>query len=189
MACNAADIPFLQFPRNEIIEVSILNRRLCSTILKGRCRSSLQVTRMKRGESLFPTCPRIPYRIPRKISKYRFLRADMLHQCQAVLELLRRGWEHPKADIGRPGSPKGSHSSMLKTSCDLIDLRRFPISSWIKHVLSTWSGTRSSRFCFCSVRVCKDYRGNILTQFLTSMKCGDEEYIVPRLYLVSLFPF
>lgn len=61
MACNAADIPFLSFPRNEIIEVWTIDHSFW-TIRKAHCnsfRSFLRATITKRNVFTFPMFPKI----------------------------------------------------------------------------------------------------------------------------------
>lgn len=58
MACNAADIPFLEFPRDEIIEVRTSHSSDCFDELceLNYIRSFPRATRMKHAESILLTC-------------------------------------------------------------------------------------------------------------------------------------
>ena len=53
MACNAADIPFLQFPRDEIIEVRSESGFWIGYLSDYPIRSSLKATKMRPEEFIF----------------------------------------------------------------------------------------------------------------------------------------
>ena len=111
MACNAADIPFLQFPRNEIVEVSLTF--VCALNMADGIlvRLSPRATRMRQGEYKFPTFQRRLFLLLPKILRFLCLLAEWF--------LPRVDWavrwtavQHRKAASVLLASVKGSLSSM-----------------------------------------------------------------------------
>jgi len=82
MACNAADIPFLSFPRNEIIEVLPLQTKLLAVLIIFSRRSSQRATIMKQSELRFAACQRTSFLLPPKDPKCLLRQVDSQHQCQ-----------------------------------------------------------------------------------------------------------
>ena len=77
MACNAADIPFLSFPRDEIIEVLPLFRCVVDQALTFPSRSSLRATTTKPSGSKSPTCHPISFPLHQKALSIQLRRAAL----------------------------------------------------------------------------------------------------------------
>lgn len=75
MACNAADIPFLEFPRDEIIEVrtQLMPLKLQSSRLTRSFRLSRKATKMRRAEYTSLICQKRLYLALRKILRFLYL--------------------------------------------------------------------------------------------------------------------
>lgn len=120
MACNAADIPFLEFPRDEIIEVRYFLSNFLSYppwLTLFFIRLSLKVTRMRHEESIFPISPKRSSLVRRKTSRSQSLLVVSIPPCPG------EDWAAPKKDLQhhRVGpelhaSLKGSQNNMSRMS-------------------------------------------------------------------------
>lgn len=126
MACNAADIPFLQFPRDEIIEVRSKSGFWIDHFVDCLHRLSLKATKTRHEESIFLTSPRKLFLHPPRISRSQYRLVGPLPPCLEGWAVRRKELRHRRAVCGHPVNQKGYHSNMLRT------LSKQTAKNWVK---------------------------------------------------------
>jgi hypothetical protein len=130
MACNSTDIPFLSFPRNEILEVGHRECPTPLTLSNGILRSSRRATTMKPSVSRFLTCLLRSFPLHQKISRSRSHLVVLLLQWQADLEALKM--ELRRRRPGQEPRPLRTTTSLRSESMMLSDSANVPCSGGVR---------------------------------------------------------